>query len=82
MNNDRWYDLYLYKFPNIETLYKLSHLSYEDARKYKQYWLDISDLNEYMLVIEGGTPWIDKPTIIEKTPEWISLEYDNFHKDA
>lgn len=73
--SDQWFDLYLFLVGEANVLYKLSHLSKEDADKYADYWIEMNDMHDYMLVLEGSTPWDDTPTIIEKSPEWISLEY-------
>lgn len=71
----RYFDLYLFEIDSPDDLYKISHLSYSDAQLYADYWVGMSDSNDYILVLEDSTPWNDQPTIIEKSPEWISLKY-------
>lgn len=73
--SEQWFDLYLFLVGEPNVLYKIGHLSKEDADKYADYWIEMNDMHDYMLVLEGSTPWNDDPTIIEKSPEWIPLEY-------
>lgn len=69
------FDLYLFLVGEANKLYKLGHLSKNEADKYAEYWIEMNEMHDYILVTEGSTPWTDNPTIIEKSPEWISLEY-------
>lgn len=80
--DDHFFDLYLFIFGEPNVLYKLEHLSEEDAHKYAQYWFDMNELHDYILVLSGSTPWNDESelTIIPKSPEWISLEYAKLQK--
>lgn len=78
-NEERYFDLYLYNVQHPNDLVKLGHLTTEEAHKYGDYWFEMNELHDYILVIEGDAPWdaSNKPTIDVKTPEWISLEYAN-----
>lgn len=68
-------DLYLWIIPNSNTLYKISNLTKEEADLYANRWLEMNELHDYMYVLEGSTPWTEPaPTIIDKSPEWISLQ--------
>lgn len=76
---DNMYDLYLYVTSDPNTLYKLSHLTNTEVHTYSEYWFEMNEMHDYIVVLEGSTLWYDHPTIIEKTPEWISLEYDKLY---
>ncbi len=80
-DDNTFYDLYLYLVPESDKLTKIPHLSKDDAKKYADYWFEMNELHDYMLVIEGSTPWYEPaPSIEVKTPEWISLEYAKMSK--
>ena len=65
-------DLYLYTIPENDKLVKIPHLSRDDAEKYARYWLEMNELHDYMLVLEGSTPWSEpEPDISVKSPDWI-----------
>lgn len=75
-------DLYLWIIPDNNKLYKIGHLTKEQADTYAKEWFDISEIHDYMYVLEGSTPWsIPVPTIIEKNPEWISLQNKEVNND-
>lgn len=80
--SDRFFDLYLFVFGEENVLYKLEHLSEEDAHKYAEYWFEMNELHDYILVLSGSTPWSDesKLSIVLKSPEWISLEHAKLEK--
>lgn len=76
-----FYDLYLYIVPESDKLTKIPHLSMDDAKMYADYWSEMNELHDYMLVTEESTPWSEPaPSIEVKTPEWISLEYAKISK--
>lgn len=80
-DDNTFYDLYLYLIPENDKLTKIPHLSMDDAKKYADYWFEMNELHDYMLVTEGSTPWSEPvPDIEVKTPEWISLEYAKISK--
>ena len=82
MAEERFFDLYLWIIPDNDTLYKLGHLTKEQADAYAKQWLDISEIHDYMYVLEGSTPWsTPAPTIIEKSIEWISLQNKEVNGD-
>ena len=79
--DDIFYDLYLYVAPESDKLNKIPHLTRECAEMYAKHWFEMNELHEFMLVTEGSTPWSEPiPTIVEKTPEWIFLEYQKLSK--
>lgn len=79
--SEAFYDLYLYLIPHNDELVKIPHLLREDAKNYASKWFEMNDLHDYMLVVEGSTPWSEPaPIITEKTPEWIELEYAELMK--
>ena len=74
-------DLYLWIIPDSNTLYKIGNLTKEEADLYSQRWQEMNELHDSMYVLQGSTPWSDPvPTIIDKTPEWISLQYSELNK--
>ena len=80
-DDNTFYDLYLYIVPQNDKLFKIPHLTREDADKYAQYWFDMNEMHDYMLVTENSTPWSEPaPSIEIKTPEWITLEYAAMYK--
>lgn len=82
MTNDNFYDLYLFNVLETDKLFKLPHLTKEEADKYSLEWFELNNLHDYIFVIEGSTPWTEpKPTIVIKTPEWISLMRDSLSKE-
>ena len=77
-----WFDLYLYLVPNSDKLVKIPHLKREDAETYAQDWFEMNEMHDYMLVVEGSTPWGEiTPTITIVTPEWVKDQYDKLNKD-
>ena len=82
MADERFLDLYLWIIPDSNTLYKLGHLTKEQADTCAQQWFDISEIHDYMYVREGLTPWsTPAPTIIEKSPEWIFMQDKEINGD-
>lgn len=77
MAEPKYVDLYLYLALDDKTMVLIPHISMEDAKIYADRWFELNELHEYIIVTEGSTPWFEPaPTIIKKTPEWISLEAD------
>ena len=75
MAEPKYVDLYLYVAPDDKTLYLIPHVTMEEAKVYAARWFELNELHEYIIATEESTPWVDPaPTIIKKTPEWISLE--------
>ena len=82
MTDEPFFDLYLYSVNQVENLTKIPHLSREDAKKYSLDWLEMNELHDYILVIEGSKPWYEpEPTITIKTPEWIVQEYNKLNEE-
>lgn len=74
--NNSFFDLYLFTIPESDKLVKIPHLTMNDATKYSRQWLKINELNDFMLVTEGSTPWSEiVPDIIIESVEWIETEY-------
>lgn len=74
-SNRTFCDLYLYIIPENNNLIKIPHLTMEDAHKYAAKWFESNELHDYMLVIEGSTPWYEPiPNITIKNPSWIEKE--------
>lgn len=68
---ERFFDIYLWKFPESDKLIKISHLTYEEATRLSTKWVTLNNLHDYMLVFEGSMPFIDKPSITVQTKEWL-----------
>ena len=66
-----YFDIYLWVFPNSDKLIKISHLSNEDAKRLTDKWYELNELHDFMLVLEGSTPWTEEPEIEEKPKEWL-----------
>lgn len=76
MGEELFYDLYLYLVTESNKLFKIPHLTAFDATKYANYWFEMNEMHDYMLVTENSTPWSEPiPSIEIKSPEWISMEY-------
>lgn len=76
INNDKeyrtYYNLYLYKLKKLDKLYLLRHLVREDAEKYANIWVSMGEAHDYILATEKSKPWLEKPTIVEKTFSWLA----------
>ena len=69
---DKKIDLYLWIAPDRHILYKVSNLDWDYANELAMLWFGMNEVNDYMFVIKGSTPWTEpKPTIIDISPEWI-----------
>ena len=66
-----YYDIYLWTFSNNKELIKIPHLTHDDAVRLTSKWYELNELHDYMLVLEGSTPWLEKPNIVEKDKQWL-----------
>ena len=69
--DDKFFDIYLWTFPENDKLIKISHLTHEEAKKLSDRWYELNELHDYMLVVEGSTPFMDEPSIDIQTKEWL-----------
>ncbi len=69
--DDKFFDIYLWTFPENDKLIKINHLTHEEAKSFADRWHKLNEFHDYMLVVEGSTPFMDEPTIEIKTKEWF-----------
>lgn len=75
--DEKYFDLYLYTVPESNKLVKIPHLLWTEAKKYGVEWCNMNELHDYILVIEGSTPWSDPiPEIIVKDYDWMIEEFN------
>lgn len=67
----KYYDIYLWTYPDMDKLIKIGHLTYKEAVALTQKWFGLNDTYDYMFVCEGSTPWKDEPEITVKDKEWL-----------
>lgn len=68
---ENFFDIYLWTFPENDKLIKISHLSHDEAVSLSNKWFELNELHDYMLVTEESTPFMDEPSIVVKTKEWL-----------
>lgn len=73
MSNEdkKFFDIYLWTVPNNDKLIKIEHLTYDEAIELSSKWFNRKEPCDYMIVLEGSTPFINNPVIEVKTKEWI-----------
>lgn len=79
MNQNNYYDIYLYKINKPNNLIKIPHITYDEASRCGWFWFTYcGDDKDYMLVTEGSTPWsmFEKSKIVEKELHWALNELD------
>lgn len=70
-----FFDIYLWTIPNndkIIKMFKIEHLTYDEATELSSKWLKCKESCDYIIALEGSTPFTNDPAVIEvKTKEWI-----------
>ncbi len=69
---DQLFDLYLYNMSDTNKMLKVPDLSREDADTIAKFWFEENEQTDYILVIKGSVPWIEKPEITLADSAWIN----------
>ena len=71
INEQLFFDIYLWTFKEDDKIIKIEHLTYGQATKLCKLWHKLNALHEYMLVTEASTPFRYEVSIEIKTKEWL-----------
>ena len=74
MDNEHFYDLYLYFMGSSDKLYTLKHLTRKVANTLALKWFNAGDDRDYMLVTEESKPYDEFTTVTEVTEDWIDQQ--------
>ena len=74
MDNEHFYDLYLYFMGSSDKLYTLKHLTRKTANTLALKWFNAGDDRDYMLVTEESKPYDEFTTVTEVTEDWIDQQ--------
>ena len=69
--SNRFFDIYLWTFPENDKLFKIGHLTEEDALQLANQWFELDELRDYALVLEGSALFVGESSIEVKTKEWL-----------
>ena len=69
--DEKFFDIYLWTFPENNKLIKISHLTHDEATRLSDKWYELNELHDFMLVLEGSTPFMDEPSVTLQTKEWL-----------
>lgn len=84
MDEEQYYDLYLTIMPDYKIMYKFHHVTWADAKKYSQKWIERNDSYDYILMREGSMPWSNdrEVNIINVTPTWFKERLAELDKEV